>query len=76
MNFDLIQALHVTGQTGNHAASLLHTSMVAIGVVLAIRIWREAISRNDFFRLSRKPFVIGIAGDSGSGKDTFADAIT
>ena len=50
--------------------------MVAIGLVLAIRIWREAISRNDFFRLSRKPFVIGIAGDSGSGKDTLANAIS
>ena len=76
VNFDLTHALHMTGQTGNHAASLLHTFMVAIGIVLAIRIWREAISRNDFFRLSRKPFVIGIAGDSGAGKDTFADAIT
>jgi uridine kinase len=50
--------------------------MVAIGVVLALRTWREAIMRNDFFRLSRKPFVIGIAGDSGAGKDTFADSIT
>ena len=76
VNFNLTHVLHVTEQTGNHAASLLHTSMVAIGIVLAIRILREAISRNDFFRLSRKPFVIGIAGDSGAGKDTFADAIT
>ena len=76
LNFDLSNVLHVTGQTGNHAASLLHTFMAAIGIVLAMRIWREAISRNDFFRLSRKPFVIGIAGDSGAGKDTFADAIT
>ena len=76
LNFDLSHVLHVPGQTGNHAASLLHTFMVAIGIVLAIRIWREAISRNDFFRLSRKPFVIGIAGDSGAGKDTFADAMT
>lgn len=75
-DFDLGSALHVSGQLGSHAASLLHTTMVAIGVVLAIRIWREAISRNDFFRLSRKPFVIGIAGDSGAGKDTFADSIT
>jgi uridine kinase len=72
----LAAALHVPGQLGSHAASLLHTAMVAIGLVLAIRIWREAISRNDFFRLSRKPFVVGVAGDSGAGKDTFADAIT
>lgn len=69
-------ALQASGQLGIQATSLLHTGMVAIGLVLAIRIWREAISRNDFFRLSRKPFVLGVAGDSGAGKDTFADAIT
>jgi len=64
------------GELGGQVTSILHTVMVAIGLVLAIRIWREGISRNDFFRLSRKPFVVGIAGDSGAGKDTFADAIT
>jgi uridine kinase len=74
--FALGAAFHVPGQLGSHTASLLHTGMVAIGLVLAIRIWREAVSRNDFFRLSRKPFVVGVAGDSGAGKDTFADAIT
>jgi uridine kinase len=49
--------------------------MVATGIILAVRIWRETVSRNDYFRLSRKPFVLGIAGDSGAGKDTFANAI-
>ena len=76
LNFDLGNELHITGEIGKHAVSLFHTFMVAIGIVLAIRIWREAISRNNFFRLSRKPFVIGVAGDSGAGKDTFVDAIT
>lgn len=75
-SFDFSSTLHLSPQIGSHAVSLLHTTMVAIGMVLAIRIWREAISRNDYFRLSRKPFVIGIAGDSGAGKDTFADSIT
>ena len=56
--------------------ALIHTALVATGIVLGIRIWRETIIRNDFFRLSRKPFVIGIAGDSGAGKDTFSNAIT
>ena len=64
------------GQLGSHVASILHTAMFAIGLVLVIRIWRESVSRNDFFRLSRKPFVVGVAGDSGAGKDIFADAIT
>ncbi|MCY0387559.1 uridine kinase [Robbsia sp. Bb-Pol-6] len=60
---------------GRRFPSLFYTAMVAIGAVLAVRIWRQTVSRNDFFRLSRKPFVLGIAGDSGAGKDTFADAI-
>lgn len=72
---DLGLGLHMSGQFGSHLASLLHTAMVAIGVILVIRIWRETVSRNTFFRLSRKPFVIGVAGDSGAGKDTVADAI-
>lgn len=71
----LADGLHLSEQMGNHAESLLHTVMVATGIILAMRIWRETVSRNDYFRLSRKPFVIGIAGDSGAGKDTFSDAI-
>ena len=55
--------------------SLFHTLTVAVGIVLAARIWSETVKRNDFFRLSRKPFVIGIAGDSGAGKDTYSDAL-
>ena len=73
--FDLNQLDYLAGSRGEFIASLFHTAMVAIGVVLSIRIWRESISLNDFFRLSRKPFVIGIAGDSGAGKDTLADAL-
>lgn len=60
---------------GGHAVSLVQTAMVATGIVLCMRVWRETVARNDFFRLSRKPFVIGIAGDSGAGKDTFSDAL-
>ena len=81
--FDVtLQALGLQNALGNtqlmnaRLASLTHTALVATGIVLAVRIWRETVIRNDFFRLSRKPFVIGVAGDSGAGKDTFANAIT
>ena len=73
--FYLADVFQLSEQLSNHAASLLHTTMVATGIILALRIWRETVSRNDYFRLSRKPFVIGVAGDSGAGKDTFSDAI-
>lgn len=72
---DLASALHMSEQFGSRFASLLHTVMVATGVIVAVRIWREAVGGNDYFRLTRKPFVIGIAGDSGAGKDTYAEAI-
>jgi uridine kinase len=55
--------------------SLFQTFLTAVGIILVMRISREAISQNEFFRLSRKPFAIGIAGDSGSGKDTLTNAI-
>lgn len=72
---DVANALHFSEQFNSHVASMLHTIMVATGIILAMHIWRETVSRNDYFRLSRKPFVLGIAGDSGAGKDTFSDAI-
>ena len=73
--FYLADAFQLSEQLSIHAASFLHTTMVAAGIILTLRIWRETVSRNDYFRLSRKPFVIGVAGDSGAGKDTFSDAI-
>jgi len=75
ITFDLNLTFNDSVFAGDHVASMIHTTMIAIGLLLIIRIWREAISRNDFFRLSRKPFLIGVAGDSGSGKDTFNDSI-
>lgn len=74
-DFHLLSALHIPGRSQPDTASILHTAMVAVGIILAGRIWREAIIHNDYFRLSRRPFVIGVAGDSGAGKDTFADSI-
>ena len=77
----ILQALDIQSNVGDaqlinvRLISLTHTALVATGIVLAVRIWRETVIRNDFFRLSRKPFVIGVAGDSGAGKDTFANAI-
>ncbi len=79
----LIQGHHTTSQIaltfstwlGQQKTALLSTILLTFGVILILRIWREMIQSNDFFRLSRKPFVIGIAGDSGAGKDTLSLSI-
>jgi uridine kinase len=55
--------------------SLLLTALLASGAVLAYRMSRDGIRDSDHFGLRSRPFVLGIAGDSGSGKDTLANAI-
>jgi len=57
-------------------ASLINTALVSIGFIIAMRIWRESVMRNDFFRQSRKPFVIAIAGPIKSGKKTLSSSIS
>jgi uridine kinase len=59
----------------SHIFSSIYTVTLFFGGLIIIRMWREEITRNDYFRFSRKPMVIGIAGDSGSGKDTLASAL-
>ncbi len=49
---------------------LVHTLLIGLGVILIYRIWKNLIYQNTFYRMTRKPIVIGIAGDSGAGKDT------
>lgn len=63
-------------EVSDNFSSIIYTIMIGLGIVLANRMWRETIIKNDYFRLSQKPFTIGIAGDSGSGKDTVAEILS
>lgn len=56
-------------------SSLLHSLLLATGFILVALIWKNTIANNAYFTFSRKPFALGIAGDSGSGKDTLSLAI-
>ncbi len=55
--------------------SILHTAMVSLGAVLIVNLYDELINKNIFFKFSKEPLVIGIAGDSGAGKDTLVKNI-
>jgi uridine kinase len=57
------------------ALSLSLTFLFGIGVVLCVTMLQKSILHNDYFRLSQRPILIGVAGDSGVGKDTLAQAL-
>ncbi|KIP19210.1 uridine kinase [Burkholderia ubonensis] len=77
MGATLEQTAHLGMDLHAHpqAINIVNSVLIAFGLILVWRIWREAVRQNDYFRLSRKPVVIGIAGDSGAGKDTLVDSI-
>lgn len=55
--------------------SLLVSLVLSLGGIIGIRIWRQSVVESNFHKATRRPFVVSIAGDSGSGKDTLAEAI-
>ena len=55
--------------------SMIYTLLVTFGAFLGIQIYREGIKRNNYYHLGLRPMVIGIAGDSGTGKTTFSDSV-
>jgi uridine kinase len=57
------------------ADNLLLTIYVASGGALTFQMLREGVLRNPFYLATRAPLMIGIAGDSGAGKDTLALAL-
>jgi uridine kinase len=59
-----------------HISSLWMTLVIATGLVLILQMLRERVGRNDYFRIAQKPLRLGIAGDSGAGKDTLARVLT
>jgi uridine kinase len=49
--------------------------MIGSAVLVVIQIWREGVRENDYYQLSNKPLVLGIAGDSGVGKSSFSRSL-
>lgn len=57
------------------AVSVLFTIVITAGMGLAIQMLRAGILNTSFRAATRRPLVIGVAGDSGSGKDTLVDSL-
>ena len=63
------------GAAGETALFALTTAVTVLLVVLGFRVFRRSHLNNVTYALMRRPYAIGIAGDSGSGKDTLCRAL-
>lgn len=73
--FEFVDWLGWTGLDFQMFDSLLMSLVLSLGGIIGIRIWRQSVVESNFHKATRRPFVVSIAGDSGSGKDTLAEAI-
>lgn len=75
---DLRNPILIAAKAGTHPNlhALLLTALSALSVLFALRMFIHGVRRTKFFRASRRPFAIAVAGDSGTGKDTLARALT
>jgi uridine kinase len=76
LGLDLTRPLDLGALFGEpRIGNLLLTIYIAAGGAIAFQMLREGVLRNPFYAATRAPLLLGIAGDSGSGKDTLAEAL-
>lgn len=63
-------------RASSYVQSILFTGLQATALLICVRMYMFGVRRNNYYRKSRAPLVIGIAGDSGAGKDTLVAALT
>ncbi|MEI9851614.1 MAG: hypothetical protein WDN24_13090 [Sphingomonas sp.] len=60
---------------GPRALNLLLSLYLASGGIIAFQMLQNGLVRNPFYRATRTPLTLAIAGDSGAGKDTLARSL-
>lgn len=68
-------ALDLSALASGRTPSILLTIALASGGALAFQLVRRGILQSSFRLATHVPVVVGVAGDSSSGKDTLVDAI-
>ena len=59
----------------NLNGDLIYTLFISLGILIAIRLYRESIQNSYYYKLSKKALVIGIAGGPSTGKDIISKSI-
>ena len=64
-----------TSLINNLNQNLIYTFFIGFGIIIALRLYRETIQNNDFYKLNKKSLTIGITGGPSSGKSIISRAI-
>ena len=75
INFLDWQINYNTNLISNLNQNLIYTLFISLGILIAIRLYRETIQNSAYNKLSKKAFVIGIAGGPSSGKNIISKSI-
>ena len=71
----LDQSFNYNTSINNVNESIIYTIFISLGVLIGIRLYRETIQNNDYYKLNKKAFTIGITGGPSSGKTILKEAI-
>lgn len=74
--YDLALPLAPLFDGGSRVSSVLFTMVMASGTALAIQMFRRGVLETPFRAATQMPIVLGIGGDSGSGKDTLVEILS
>jgi uridine kinase len=66
---------NVTFYIGEQNTNIVLTLIIVSSAQFFFSVIKRAVNVGDVYQLAKKPFGIAIAGDSGVGKDTLADAL-
>lgn len=71
----IYQQLEVAGFNVSALVNIVFTGLVTAIVMNAVWIYRMGVRSNLQYKVTDKPLVVGIGGDSGSGKNTLAQQL-
>ena len=64
-----------TNLINNLNEDLIYTLFISLGILIAIKLYRESIQNSYYYKLNKKALTIGISGGPSTGKDILSKSI-
>ena len=75
LNFLNRNYIYNTNLINNLSEDLIYTLFISLGILIAIKLYRESIQNSYYYQLNKKALIIGISGGPSTGKDILSKSI-